>query len=88
MGEPEPPIFGEMALPPGAVCGDPRWQKGYEEGGEMDPTSADPVYVSGWCHGYCEWHQSTDVEAVMEYRSRPKPTDAPSSETGSTETAG
>lgn len=79
MSGPWPPLFGEMELPAGAECGDPRWQQGYEEGGEMDPTSTDPVYVSGWCHGYCEWHQSTDEEAVMAYRSRPKPAAEPPS---------
>jgi hypothetical protein len=63
-----------MQLPSGASTNDLRWQLGYEHGEEEhDPVSVNPIYVSGWCHGFCEALQTSDVEAVNEYRSRPKP---------------
>ena len=68
-----PPHFGEMQLPTGASTDDMRWQQGHEDGGEeCDPASSDPIYISGWCHGFCEARQTSDEGAVMEYRKRMK----------------
>lgn len=77
MTSPWPPMFGEMELPDGAKDSDPRWQQGYADGEEeKNPATVDPVYVSGWCHGFCGANQTSDVEAVEAYRSRLKPATA------------
>jgi len=55
-------------LPAGASTADPRWQRGYEDGENLRrPTSEDPVYVSGWCHGYCGMAQSDEREEIAAY---------------------
>lgn len=46
-------MWSIMDLPEGASDSDPRWQRGYADGeDDLPPSSPDPVYVSGWCHGH------------------------------------
>lgn len=71
MNRPSAPICPTLRvfnLPEGAGCSDCRWQEGYSHGFEDEcPRSYDPVYVSGWCHGYCGADQCSAEEAEAAY---------------------
>jgi hypothetical protein len=60
--------FDIYKLPEGESDSDQRWQDGYHDGcNEICPSNGDPVYVSGWCHGYAGGNQCSVREAVLNY---------------------
>jgi hypothetical protein len=63
-----------MDVPAGASMSDDRWQLGYDHAGtERPPESDDPIYISGWCHGYCGSTQCSAEESIAAYhREKPK----------------
>jgi hypothetical protein len=55
-------------VPEGEDPKDERWQAGYADGWkEGKPVSEDPVYISGWCHGYSEAAQISLAAASTAY---------------------
>jgi hypothetical protein len=57
-----------FAGPPEMEHADPLWQKGYADGEEdKPPAHVSFVYISGWCHGHCEAHQTSELEAEAAY---------------------
>lgn len=57
-----------MDVPAGRDTSDAVWQQAYSDGeNERTPSSLDPLYVSGWIHGYCGAFQASEAEAVEAY---------------------
>jgi hypothetical protein len=58
-----------MDLPDGASDQNPSWQQGYSDGeqGMVPSLSANPVYVSGWCHGHNAAHQCSTEDSIAAY---------------------